>query len=287
MAVLTADKTYKLNGVTVKEFLLTKHNPNKISMPKQRTGKLLGVTVHNTDVISVKNTTMSEQYTRATYNGNMNTVRVHYYVDSVEAWHNLPDNWQSWHAGQKGKADKNGSEAANAQTISIECIMGSSAGYEKAEDNCARLAAYLLYSNGLTIDNLYTHNYWCNIRNGKTGTVDYLNKIDDNYKNCPIYIRPHWFKFKATVQRYMQQLEGNKQISSPETVNGTSIRVRILDDALNIRQTAGINSPIVGVITDHGVYTIVETAYVGSTQWGRLKSGAGWISLNEKYVAKL
>ena len=208
--MLTADKTYTVNGVTVKDYFLTLHNPNRIGMPKARTKPLLGVTIHNTSTISVKNTTMSEQYTRATYNGNMGTVRVQYYVDHVEAWHNLPDNWQSWHAGQSGKADANGSASGNAQTISIECIMGGSTGAEneKAEDNCARLAAYLLHSNGLTIDNLYTHNYWCNVRKGLKGSVDYLNKTNDGYKNCPVYIRPHWDKFKAKVSEYMKQLGG-------------------------------------------------------------------------------
>lgn len=216
MAILTADKIYKLNGVTVKDFLLTKHNPNKISMPSKRKKKLIGVTVHNTGCINVRGTTMSEQYTRATYNGNMKDVRVHYYVDDVEAWHNIPDDYQAWHSGQKNKADKNGSEAGNEQTISIECIMNGTTGYEKAEDNAARLAAYLLKSNGLSIDNLYTHNYWCNIRNGKKGTVDYLNKTNDGYKNCPIYIRPHWDKFKATVFKYMQELSGNEKTESDD-----------------------------------------------------------------------
>ena len=190
--MLTADRTYKINGVTVNEFLLTQHNPNKISLPAKRSKKLLGVTIHNTDDLKNVNDD-AEQYTRATYNGNMNTVRVHYYVDDLGAWHNLPDNWQSWHAGQSSKADANGSEAGNAQTISIECIMSGTTGSanEKSEDNAARLAAYLLHSNGLTIDNLYTHNYWCNVRKGLKGSVDYLNKTNHRYKNCPIYIRPH------------------------------------------------------------------------------------------------
>ena len=30
MAILTPDKTTTLGGVTVKEYLLTKHNPNRI-----------------------------------------------------------------------------------------------------------------------------------------------------------------------------------------------------------------------------------------------------------------
>ena len=134
----------------------------------------------------------------------MNTVRVHFYVDDVGAWQNLPLEWQSWHAGQNGKADSNGSQAGNMQTISIECIMNGSGDEKdrKARDNAARLIAYLLEIYG---GELYTHNYWCNVRNGKKGTVDELNKLNDGYKNCPIYIRPKWDDFKALVQSYRNQ----------------------------------------------------------------------------------
>lgn len=52
--------------------------------------------------------------------------------------------------------------------------------------------------------------------------------------------------------------------------------VRVATSALNIRSGPGIGYKVNGVIRDKGVYTIVETQ--GS--WGRLKSGAGWISLN-------
>ena len=54
MAILRPDSTSTLGGVTVKEYLLTKHNPNRIDMPSvSMTGKIIGVTVHNTDWISV------------------------------------------------------------------------------------------------------------------------------------------------------------------------------------------------------------------------------------------
>lgn len=210
MAFLAPDKVITTNGVTVKVFDLTVHNPNIISMPSKRIGNCEGVTIHNTGTINAAaGTTMAEQYTRATYNGNMNTVRVHYYVDSAEAWQNLPLTQQSWHAGQSGKNDAHGSEVGNAKTISIECIMGGVNGYEKAEDNAARLAAKCLYDNRLTIDRLYTHNYWCNVRQGKTGSVDYLNTTPDHYKGCPVYIIPHWAEFKARVQKYLEALAGN------------------------------------------------------------------------------
>ena len=148
----------------------------------------------------------------------MGTVRVHFYVDDDEAWQNLPLDWQSWHAGQSGKADRNGSGAGNAQTISIECIM-SGKGDEKdkrAEDNCAKLTAWLLSQNHMSTKlNLFTHNYWCNIRNGRTGTIDKLNKLNDGYKNCPVYIRPHWDEFVKKVEQYMEQLS-TKPVEQPE-----------------------------------------------------------------------
>ena len=51
---------------------------------------------------------------------------------------------------------------------------------------------------------------------------------------------------------------------------------------LNIRKGAGTNYATIGKYTGKGVFTIMEVkAGKGSTAgWGRLKSGAGWISLD-------
>jgi N-acetylmuramoyl-L-alanine amidase len=51
--------------------------------------------------------------------------------------------------------------------------------------------------------------------------------------------------------------------------------VRVTASVLNIRSGAGTSYPVTGQIKDKGVYTIVEE----KNGWGRLKSGAGWISL--------
>ena len=212
MAILTPDKTTTLGGVTVKEYLLTKHNPNRIDMPTaQLTGKVLGVTIHNTDRIkTAAGTTPAEQYTRATVNGNMKTVRVHYYVDSTCAWQNLPLSLSGWHA-----ADGNGN--GNRRTIAIECIMNGSgdAADKRAEENAARLAATLLKQHGLGIDHLYTHTHWLNVRDGRNGTVDQLNTMHNSYKMCPAYILPHWAEFKKKVQSYLNA--GTSTISAPST----------------------------------------------------------------------
>ena len=216
MAFLTPDKVIDIGGgLMVKQYFATDHNPNKIDLPAKRTGQLLGITLHNTnDINEARQTTDPEQYVRATINGNMGTVRVHFYVDDDEIWQMLPIDWQSWHAGQSGKADRNGSQAGNAQTISIECIMDGTRSEKdrRAEDNCARLIAWLMKQYGFTVEkNLYTHNYWCNIRNGRKGTLDELNKLNDGYKNCPVYIRRHWDEFKGLVNSYIGKSTSKKE----------------------------------------------------------------------------
>ena len=212
MAILTPDKTTTLGGVTVKEYLLTRHNPNHIDMPTaQLTGKVLGVTIHNTDRIkTAAGTTPAEQYTRATVNGNMKTVRVHYYVDSTCAWQNLPLSLSGWHAAD-------GSGNGNRRTIAIECIMNGSgdAADKQAEENAARLAAALLKQHGLGINHLYTHTHWLNVRDGRNGAVDQLNTMHNSYKMCPAYILPHWAEFKKKVQSYLNA--GTSTISAPST----------------------------------------------------------------------
>lgn len=175
MAILKPDKTTNLGGVTVNEYLLTNHNPNHIDMPSvSMEGKIIGVTVHNTDWITTAvGTTPAEQYTRATVNGNMKDVRVHYYCDNTCAWQNLPLTLSGWHAAD-------GSGNGNRRTIAIECIMSSAYNDKdkKSEDNCARLAAALLKKYNLDINHLYTHTHWLNVRDGKWGTVDYLNTAE-------------------------------------------------------------------------------------------------------------
>lgn len=63
--------------------------------------------------------------------------------------------------------------------------------------------------------------------------------------------------------------------------SGESYKVRVEVQALNIRKSCNTNCEVVGCIRDNGTYTIVET----SGDWGRLKSGAGWICL--KYTKRV
>ena len=70
--------------------------------------------------------------------------------------------------------------------------------------------------------------------------------------------------------------EGQNNNNQDKNINSNEFKVKVNVDVLNIRSGVGTSCKIVGQIKDKGVYTIVEKQ--GS--WGKLKSGAGWISLN-------
>ena len=63
--------------------------------------------------------------------------------------------------------------------------------------------------------------------------------------------------------------------SAPSTPSFKPYLVKVTADVLNIRKGPGTNYAKTGAIRDQGIYTIVEE----QSGWGRLKSGAGWISL--------
>lgn len=62
---------------------------------------------------------------------------------------------------------------------------------------------------------------------------------------------------------------------------GASYKVQIDISNLNIRKGPGTNYGRTGQFTGKGIFTIVqESNGEGATLWGKLKSGAGWISLD-------
>lgn len=77
------------------------------------------------------------------------------------------------------------------------------------------------------------------------------------------------------------QARVNEIVNGSKTSSFTAYKVKVTTSALNIRSGAGTNNKVVGVIRDRGVYTIVDE----KSGWGKLKSGAGWISL--KYCKKI
>lgn len=65
-----------------------------------------------------------------------------------------------------------------------------------------------------------------------------------------------------------------------EATTGTGgYLVKITADVLNVRKGPGTNYPVSTQVHAGEVYTIVGEKMNGSTKWGKLKSGAGYISL--------
>ena len=68
---------------------------------------------------------------------------------------------------------------------------------------------------------------------------------------------------------------------APTPSKNTSYKVQVSIANLNIRKGPGTNYDRTGQFTGKGIFTIVqESKGAGATLWGKLKSGAGWISLD-------
>lgn len=303
MKFLIPDKIYTLYGLEIKEKILPKRFKPGMLL-SNGTGVVKYVTVHNTsDINEAKGTNDAEQYARATFNGNMKDVSVHYYIDETDCWHLLYDREMGLHAtdGLNGKG--------NGTSIAIEIIMdgSGSAADKKAEARGALLCAIKLHEYGLGISRLKTHKDWY------------------SKKDCPLYILPHWDNFVKRVEYYLEEIRllkgdidgdgkitaadarialrasvgidklterqkkaadinGDGKITSSdareilrESVNEIKVpyTLKITADEVEIKSGPGDNYPTVGKITDKGVYTILED----KKGWGRLKSGIGWVKI--------
>ncbi len=71
------------------------------------------------------------------------------------------------------------------------------------------------------------------------------------------------------------------------TVSDVPFLVKVNITDLNIRKGPGTNYAKTGKYTGIGLFTIMEvrSGQGSTTGWGRLKSGAGWISLD--FVARV
>ena len=73
--------------------------------------------------------------------------------------------------------------------------------------------------------------------------------------------------------------ESGKVVYTKAAFQPYLVRVSIPD--LNIRKAPGTDKPKTGKVTGVGVFTIIEEADgKGASKWGKLKSNAGWISLD-------
>ena len=250
---------------------------------------------------------------------NKNQVSFHYAVDDQEVVQGVPINRNTWHAG-----DGNGE--GNRKGISIEICYSKSGGtrFDQAEKNAAHFIATLLRERQWGIDKVKKHqdfrNKYCPHRTLDKGWNGFIQMIKSYLNDIPV-ISSQGFKVgekvrvKESATQYatgqalawfvkgsiyeVTKVAGDKlllsdiiswvwiddveKVSANTVVSTTqSFLVEIICDELNIRQKADFNSKIVGTVKRGEVYTIIQE----EKGLGKLKSGAGYISLNSKYVKR-
>ena len=111
--------------------------------------------------------------------------------------------------------------------------------------------------------------------------------------NCPgEYLASKFPYIASEVNKKLTQKKTTTKSSSPAKKTTTSssttkkstftpYKVKVTADSLNIRSGAGTKFKVVGSVKKNEIYTIAaESSGTGAKKWGKLKSGAGWISLD-------
>lgn len=176
----------------------------------------------------------------------------------------------------KSKYTKNTQEYENGKYITISADFRK---YPKIEDSIGDHSTYLLGAmNG--DKKRYA---------GLKGCTDHKKAIqiikDGGYATDPNYV----FKILNIIERWNLKQYDYKETAikepvteKPKTNNSypeVPFTVKVLVDDLNIRTEASMNGKVVGQ-TGKGIFTVTML----SNDWGKLKSGAGWIYLgNSEY----
>lgn len=175
--------------------------PMKPCAPLHGDGVPHGITVHNTEMIKpASGTNAAEQYSRATYNGNMGGVIVHYYVWHDQIWQLLDDHERGWHAtdGSTRRLAKDGKAmiGGNIDTIAIEGIGPD----DETETTVTLLCAWLCREYNLLPErDVYPHRYF------------YPSKY------CPAYLLDHWEDFLLGVREaYLDSEKPQDEADAPD-----------------------------------------------------------------------
>lgn len=195
-------------------------------------------------------------------NCNKNGSRIaswHFTVDDISIYQAQSTNYKCYHAG---------CTSGNNTSIGIEiCMFNDKARQLQAYKNAIELVKILMAYHKFDTSKVKRHYDWTK-------------------KHCPAWLQEgkwgytwSWFKEQLNAKPSQPTVQPTPQ---PSVEIGVPFLATIIVDELNIRKEADFNSEVVGVVKKGGVYTIVEV----KNGLGKLASGAGWISVNEKYITK-
>lgn len=223
------------------------------SVPGRKLKSISYITLHNTGLVDVKANNFHRSLARENKLSNGRQASWHFSVDDIEIYQEVDTAYEAWHAGN-GTGNKN--------SIGIEMCMWSDKEKQRLTyDNAARLVAKLMKMHNIPLSKVVQHNHWSG-------------------KNCPEYLRAgkhgyNWNWFISLVKKYSEE-----KPAVAEKPAFTPYVVKVTADVLNVRSGPGTNYGITTKVKKGEAYTIVEE----KNGWGKLKSGAGWISL--EYTVK-
>ena len=184
----------------------------------------------------------------------------HYFIDDYNIYEFAdPSKYNTWHCGDGyGKYG-----ITNSNAIGIEvCISGNKPFTKKEQDRLEWLVQKLMKQFDIKAANVKRH-------------------YDASRKLCPLYYAKNETAWK-TLQKKI-----NGTAATTKKADTLPYKVEIISETLNIRTDAGVSNASVGKVKKGEVYTIVAEKKPNTVKWGKLKSGAGWISLGSKYVKKV
>lgn len=196
----------------------------------------------------------------------------HYFVDDDSVTQSVPDNYIAYAVGGSKYSDcsKTGGgkyygKCTNSNSISIEICDDRKNGtiYPSAQTiaNAIALTKDLMKKYNIPASRVIRH-------------------FDVNGKRCPGYWCGSSDKNnKWKTEFYNKLTEVKKEEPKKEVKAFEPYKVKITTKTLNVRAGAGTKHKVVTQVKKGEVYTIVEEKKNGSTKWGKLKSGIGWISL--------
>jgi hypothetical protein len=186
----------------------------------------------------------------------------------IETYEVLPYEWASWGVGRGKNGSYNYAPTAHIQFEICEDNLTSADYFNKAFKEAIEYCAYLCKKFGWDSNAICSHKESVDRGYGQDhGDPDHwLKKYGKNM---------NWFRAEV------QKLLGAEKDTDETPKEFEPYLVKITAKALNIRKGPGTDTKIVGVIEGGGIFTIVEEREgKGATLWGKLKSGAGWISLD-------
>lgn len=177
---------------------------------------------------------------------------------------------------EKDRSWATSSSVNDNRAVTIEVASESKSPYkvtDKAYQSLIKLVADICKRNGIK------KLVWSTKKADRVGHLNGCNMtVHRDYANkaCP---GDYLYNLHGQIAKEVNALLNKKKETTTTTNTFKSYKVQITATSLNIRKGAGTNYGKNGSVKKGEIYTIVDEKKNGSTTWGKLKSGAGWIAL--------